>query len=263
MTDETDSSLVASWPEIVRQIRARTPARILLGRAGAAYRTGTQLDLREAHAAARDAVKAELNLERDLGPTFVAQWKLFEVCTRASSKQEYMLRPDLGRVFSEASRHEIQRRCAKRQQLQMIVGDGLSVSAVATQIPPLLPLLCDGASARGWTLGQTFVVRHCRVGILNDIGELLEPDVAVLLIGERPGLATAESLSAYMAFRPKSSHTDAERNLISNIHSRGVGPTEAAARILNLAARMLESGTSGCQLREELAPDRGANALGP
>jgi ethanolamine ammonia-lyase small subunit len=113
-------------------------------------------------------------------------------------------------------------------------------------------LLYEGAAARGWSVGQTFVIRHCRVGILNEVGELLAPDVAVLLIGERPGLATAESLSAYMAYRPRETHTDADRNLVSNIHARGVSPQEAAKRILNLAGQMMKAGTSGCHLREDL-----------
>jgi ethanolamine ammonia-lyase small subunit len=90
------------------------------------------------------------------------------------------------------------------------------------------------------------------VGILNEIGEMLGPDVVVLLIGERPGLATAESLSAYMAYRPGAGHTDADRNLISNIHARGVKTNDAAARILNLAEHMRTAGMSGCRLREEL-----------
>jgi ethanolamine ammonia-lyase small subunit len=105
---------------------------------------------------------------------------------------------------------------------------------------------------RGWKVGQVFAIRRCRVGILNEIGELLRPQVAVLLIGERPGLATAESLSAYMAFRPRPQQTDADRNLISNIHARGVGPEAAATRILNLAARIIKAGLSGVQLREKL-----------
>jgi ethanolamine ammonia-lyase small subunit len=96
------------------------------------------------------------------------------------------------------------------------------------------------------------VIRYCRVGILNEIGELLRPKVAILLIGERPGLATAESLSAYMAYRPKAQDTDANRNLISNIHARGVSTEQAAQRILNLAASMMTTQKSGCELREEL-----------
>jgi len=253
MADKTDSPIAPSdLPEVVKKIRARTPARLLAGRAGAAYRTGTQLKLREDHAAARDAVRAELDLNEAFGAAFVGQWKLFEASTKAAGKDEYLVRPDLGRAFSAASREEIRKRCPRGGDLQIAIGDGLSVTAVAAQVPPLLPLLCEGAAARGWTVGQTVVIRHCRVGVLNEIGELLDPKVAVLLIGERPGLATAESLSAYMAFRPRASHTDADRNLISNIHARGLSAEQAAARILNFAAQMMAAQISGSTLREEL-----------
>ena len=255
MAAEDDQSLAfPEWPEIVRKIRARTPARVLVGRAGASYPTATQLELREAHAAARDAVRDELSLEHTFGAEFVERWKLFEVCTQAASKDEYLLRPDLGRHFSESSRAELRKRCPAAHQLQIVIGDGLSVTAVSTQVPPLLAALCDGATAGGWTVGSVFVVRYCRVGILNEVGEVLSPEVAVLLIGERPGLATAESLSAYMAYRPGRGHTDANRNLISNIHARGVIPTDAALRILNFAAQMMKAGASGWQLREEMSP---------
>jgi ethanolamine ammonia-lyase small subunit len=252
MADERNTSLVAAdLPEFVRKIRARTPARILVGRAGAAYLTATQMDLRAAHAAARDAVRAELDLQSALGPAFVKQWGLFEVETQATSKDQFLMRPDLGRRFSETARQEITKRCPRDRDIQIAIGDGLSVPAIASQVPALLPLLTEGAAARGWKVGQAFVIRHCRVGILNDIGELLSPQVAVLLIGERPGLATAESLSAYMAYRPRPDHTDANRNLISNIHARGVGPQSAATRILHLAARMMEARGSGCEIREQ------------
>lgn len=247
--DETLSA--ATWPEIVRRVRAHTPARLLTGRAGAAYTTETQMELREAHAAARDAVRAELDVRTIFGASFLQRWGLFEVSTRAENKDEYLLRPDLGRSFDEASRGEILARCAKGSDLQIAIGDGLSVPAVATQVPALIPLLFEGASAREWSVGQTFVMRHCRVGILNEIGELLGPTVVVLLIGERPGLATAESLSAYLAYRPGRAHTDANRNLISNIHSRGLKPDEAADRVLRLAELMMSARTSGCSLRVE------------
>jgi ethanolamine ammonia-lyase small subunit len=250
MTANAENSLVSGdWPEMVRKIRARTPARVLAGRVGAAYRTSTQMDLRQAHAAARDAVRAELDLEKQFGAPFVNHWGLFEVCTEAQSKDEYLLQPNLGRVFSEAARTELATRCPLRSDLQIAIGDGLSVTAVFAQVPMLLPGLYAGAKARRWTLGQVFVIRHCRVGILNEIGELLAPTVAVLLIGERPGLATAESLSAYMAYRPQGRQTDADRNLISNIHARGVRPAEAAVQILNVAAQMMKAKTSGTHLK--------------
>jgi ethanolamine ammonia-lyase small subunit len=255
MPDERDTFLASGdWPEIVRRIRGRTPARILVGRTGAAYRTNTQLELREAHAAARDAVRAELDLETTFGADFVKQWGLFEVCTQADHKDVFLLQPDLGRHFDDASRAEVQRCCSSGNDLQIAVGDGLSVPAVAVQVPPLLPLLQAGAQARGWTVGQAFVIRHCRVGILNEIGELLSPKVVVLLVGERPGLATAESLSAYMAYRPRHSHSDADRNLISNIHARGTNPQVAAMRILNLVAQMMRASASGCSLKEDPVP---------
>ena len=253
-------SLPPISPIVLRKIRERTPARILVGRAGAAYRTSTQMELREAHAAARDAVRAELDLESVFGAAFIKQWNLFEVCTEARSKEEYLLQPDLGRRLNEPSRQEVTRRCTRGNDIQIAIGDGLSVTAVAAQVPSLLPLLDEGARARGWTVGNTFVIRHCRVGILNEIGELLAPKVVVLLIGERPGLATAESLSAYMAYRPGKSHTDANRNLISNIHSRGLKPQAAADRILNFAKQMMTQRISGFSIREQLptGPDKPA-----
>src|SRR5206468_189190 len=123
-------------------------------------------------------------------------------------------------------------------------------AAVTVQVPALLPLLEQEAQQHGWRWGRPFVVRHCRVGVLNDVGELLDPAVVVLLIGERPGLATAESLSAYLAYRPRSGHTDAQRNLISNIHARGVTPAAAAPRIAALAERMQRLRASGVAVKE-------------
>lgn len=249
-TGSEKALVLADLPEFLQKIRQRTPARILMGRAGAAYRTNAQLELREAHARARDAVRAEVDLLDAFGEAFIRDWELFEVHTRANGKNEYLLRPDLGRHFDEASRSKIRQRCSRDHDLQVVIGDGLSVPAISRQVPPLLPRIHTGAQERGWTIGRPFVVRHCRVGVLNEIGELLDPRVAVLLIGERPGLATAESLSAYMAYRPRNGHSDADRNLISNIHTRGLSSAEAAKRILDWAARMMEARTSGCRLKE-------------
>jgi ethanolamine ammonia-lyase small subunit len=199
-----DESLAAQeWPEIVRAIRARTPARILVGRAGAAYRTTTQLDLRDAHAAARDAVRDELDLNAAFGAEFVKRWEMREYRTRARAKNEYLLRPDLGRQFDDESRARLLANGERASDIQIAIGDGLSVAAVAEQVPNLLPLLFEGATARGWSAGRTLA------------------------------------------------HTDADRNLISNIHARGVSAEEAAARILEMAARMMSAGMSGVQLREE------------
>lgn len=249
-----DKLLPRPWPELIERIRARTPARVLADRTGAAYRTATQLELRHAHAAARDAVRAELDLERDLGAGFVQQWNLFAVSTMAASKDEYLQRPDLGRRLDANARGQLKSRCALQADLQVVIGDGLSVTAVSAQVPPLLPLIAERTRTLGWKLGQPFSVHYCRVGVINDVGELLRPKVVVLLIGERPGLATAESLSAYMAFQPRPGHNDSNRNLISNIHARGMSVEAAASRIVGLAEQMMRRQTSGVELKEELPP---------
>jgi ethanolamine ammonia-lyase small subunit len=254
MSREDDHLTSADYlSKVLKKIRAQTPARLLAGRSGASYRTSTQLELRDAHAAARDAVRAELHLSANLGDDFMQKWNIFEVCSEATSKTEYLQRPDLGRRLNDKSRAEIKQRCSPTRDFQIVIGDGLSVTAVASQVPRLLPLLYEGAQAQGWSVGEIFVIRHCRVGILNQIGELLNPKVAVLLIGERPGLATAESLSAYMAYQPKATDTDANRNLISNIHARGLNPEQAAGQILNLAASMMKAQQSGYRLRSTLS----------
>jgi ethanolamine ammonia-lyase small subunit len=243
--------LNADSNDIVRRIKMHTPARLLAGRAGAAYRTETQLQLREDHAKARDAVHAELDLKTAFDREFIEEWKLFEVSTRASTKLEYLARPALGREFSDESRAEILKRCLPDSDIQIAIGDGLSALAIHRQVPQLLPLLVEGVRKSRWSIGQTFVVCHCRVGILNEIGELLKPQIAILLIGERPGLASAESMSAYMAYQPGGSHSDANRNLVSNIHDRGLSAPSAAARILNLCVQMMRLKISGCTLKEQ------------
>jgi len=233
-----------------------TPARLWTGRAGVSYRTTTSLELRRDHAAAVDAVQTEIDLRRDFGDEFVRQFGLFEVRTEARSKTEYLARPDLGRRLSASAKDGLGKRCPRGAELQVVIGDGLSATAVAAQVPQLLPLLLDTAAARGWRVGQPFVVRYCRVGVMNDIGELLDPLVVVLLIGERPGLATAESLSAYLAFRPRPGDTDARRNLISNIHGLGVSPADAVERILDLASQMRARQQSGVDVKELLVVQR-------
>jgi ethanolamine ammonia-lyase small subunit len=243
---------VGDLPSFLQAIPARTPARILVGRSGAAYRTATQLELRQDHAAALDAVHAELDLLRDFGREFVERWRLFEVRSQASSKTEYLMRPDLGRRLEEAGRRQVIRACRPIAHLQVVIGDGLSAAAVVAQAPRLLPLLHESATSQGWIFGQLFVVRYCRVGILNDIGEALDPEVVVLLIGERPGLATTVSLSAYLAYRPRADHTDAQRNLISNIHDRGLPVEDAGKRIISLANKMRLMQASGVSVKEDL-----------
>jgi ethanolamine ammonia-lyase small subunit len=161
-----------------------------------------------------------------------------------------MSRPDLGRRLHPDSAELIRLDCPSGADLQVVIGDGLSPAAVAAQVPRLLPLLEEGAKSLEWSTGRPFAIRYCRVGILNDVGEILNPAVVVLLIGERPGLSTSESLSAYLAYRPKAGQTDAHRNLISNIHARGTSPEEAAGRILGLAGQMIREQIGGVAIKE-------------
>jgi ethanolamine ammonia-lyase small subunit len=247
---------------LLEAIRRQTPARILVGRSGPSYLTPTQLTLRQDHAAALDAVRAEVDVERDLGPELVHCYGLLEVTTQATGKAQYLLRPDLGRQLSDVAREALRSHCPPGADLQIVIGDGLSAAAVAAQVPGLLPLLERQAKDRGWSFGRPFFIRYCRVGVLNDIGEVLNPQVVVLLIGERPGLATAESLSAYLAYRPRLRHTDAHRNLVSNVHARGVGLEEAARRVVALAEQMRRLQTSGVGVKEELPlPEAPASLL--
>jgi ethanolamine ammonia-lyase small subunit len=251
MADDHNSGL-SLWPDLIEKIRAGTPARVLADRTGAAYRTDTQLQLRQDHAAARDAVRAEFELQRALGAEFVERWKLFCVSTMAPSKDEYLRRPDLGRRLDENARAQLPALCPLNADLQIVIGDGLSVTAVSSQVPALLPSVVEKVRSRGWTMGQVFAIKYCRVGVINDVGKLLQPKIVVLLIGERPGLATAESLSAYMAYQPRAGHNDSNRNLISNIHARGVSTEAAASRILDLAEQMMQREISGVEIKEEL-----------
>ncbi|MBY0278720.1 ethanolamine ammonia-lyase subunit EutC [Candidatus Binatia bacterium] len=240
-----------------------TPARVLVGEAGDAYRTATQLELRRDHAAARDAVRRELDLHADLGLDVVQRFGLFVVDSCCRDKDEYLLRPDLGRRLSAEAQDRIRGMCPPGADLQVVVGDGLSVAAVAAQAATVLGMLADAAAARGWTFGQPFCVRHCRVGVLNDVGDLLAPEVVVLLIGERPGLRYADSLSAYLAYQPRAGHTDAERNLVCNIHERGVAHDAAVARIVALAEQCRAARTSGIAVKEELSAVTAARSNEP
>ncbi|MGH9524328.1 MAG: ethanolamine ammonia-lyase subunit EutC [Terriglobales bacterium] len=241
--------------DLLQLIHQRTPARLLVGRAGSAYTTATQLQLRSDHARARDAVWRVLDPAADFGPEFIAAWDLLEVHTRARSKTEFLLNPALGRELDAASAKQVTEQCGAGADLQIVIGDGLSAEAVAVQVPALLPLLVREAQDRSWRLGRPFVVHQCRVGAMNHVGELLRPRIVVLLIGERPGMSAADSLSAYMAYQPRGGHSDADRNLISNIHSRGISAKHAARRIVNLAAECMRAARSGALVKEPSLPD--------
>jgi ethanolamine ammonia-lyase small subunit len=234
---------------LAARVRVATPARIFTGRAGTSYRTGAALQLRADHAAAQDAVHEELDSGDDALRALGGALPITAVTTMAGSKAEYLRRPDYGRRLSEQAHAQLTR-LPVGADLQLILGDGLSVRALREQAPALVSLLSAGAAARGWSIGGLPLVRYCRVGILNDIGQALSPVVAVLLIGERPGLATASSLSAYLAYKPRPGHNDGDRNLVANIHPRGLAPAAAAERILALAEAMRAAKCGGVAVKE-------------
>jgi ethanolamine ammonia-lyase large subunit len=226
-------------------------ARLNLGTCGVGLPTEPLLMLREDHANAIDAVQRDIHVATDFEKTWVSKFNMIEVSSRCFNKREYLLRPDLGRQLREEATATILENCPKNATIQFLIGDGLSATAAIHQAPPLLERLIELSKDNNWTIGTPIFIRYCRVGILNDIGELLQPKIVILLIGERPGLATAESLSAYMAFSPKSGDTDANRNLVSNIHPQGVTTQQAAHRVISLATQMIAASTSGISIKEK------------
>lgn len=232
-------------PEALKALIASTTARIGVGRAGPHYNTYSLLLFQGDHAITQDA------LMRDVDQKLLDGLGLFTVQTKITGgKQEYLLRPDLGRLLSDEAKKTIQEKCAKSPNIQLVVGDGLSAAAVEANAREMFPVILNGAKQAGLTVGTPFFIKYCRVGVLNDIGELLKPDVVILLIGERPGLGRAESLSAYMAFRPKAGDTDADRDVVCNIFQNGgTNPLEGAAFTIQIAQKMMKHQASGVKLK--------------
>ncbi|MBR6658396.1 MAG: ethanolamine ammonia-lyase subunit EutC [Oscillospiraceae bacterium] len=229
-------------PEYMR-MKARTPARIGVWRAGTRLKTDTFLRFRADHAVAVDAVFTEVPEEfiKDMGmPSFRSQ---------CHSKAEYLQRPDLGRLFDEETAAKIKSECKNKPTVQIIVSDGLSSTAVTANIETILPAIMQGLKVYGLEAGTPFFVRYARVGIMDQVTELLNADVTVNLIGERPGLATGESMSAYITYKGYVGMPEAGRTVISNIHKGGTPPVEAGAHIAELAKKMLDQKISGLGLQ--------------
>jgi len=232
-------------PAALAALMAATTARLGVGRAGPRYRTTALLRFQADHAITQDA------LYRDVDPAVLAALGLFTVQTRVTGgKQEYLLRPDLGRRLSDDARRVILEKCRPSPNIQLVVGDGLSAAAVEANVREMFPVIQQGAQAAGLTVGTPFFIQYCRVGVLNDIGDLLKPDVVILLIGERPGLGRADALSAYLAFRPKAGDTDADRDVVCNIfNGGGTNPLEGAAFTVQIAQKMIRHQASGVKLK--------------
>jgi ethanolamine ammonia-lyase small subunit len=235
----------AKDPNGVRALMASTSARIGVGRAGPRYRTASLLLFQGDHAVTQDA------LYRDVDQKLLDEFKLFTVQTKVTGgKQEYLLRPDLGRLLNDEAKRTIDEKCQKNVNVQLVVGDGLSAAAVEANLRQMFPVIRQGTQSAGLTFGTPFFVKYARVGIMNDVGELIKPDVVILLIGERPGLGRAESMSAYMGYKPKYGDTDADRDVVCNIFENGgTNPLEAGAFVVQIAQKMRQHQASGVKLK--------------
>jgi ethanolamine ammonia-lyase small subunit len=229
-----------------------TRARIALGRAGASWRTETLLDFRLAHAQARDAVCRPFDpdsLERQLRQSGLESVQL---STEAQSHADFLKRPDLGRRLSQESRRLLAENAAawSGRNLAVLVSDGLSSLAAETQAAPTLVKLLSMLTEAGWTMCPVFIVPHARVKLQDEIGEILKTRHALVLLGERPGLGSSDSLGAYLTYEPRLDKTDADRNCVSNIRPQGLPPEEAARKLARLLIRSKEQLCSGIRLKE-------------
>lgn len=224
-------------------MKAKTPARLGTGRAGARYKTITALRVRADHAAAQDSVFSDVSEE------FIKKNNLIPVKTMCTDKDEYVTRPDLGRKFSPETIEFIKEKCDKNPKVQIMVGDGLSSAAIEANLEDILPSIEQGLKMYGLEVGPILFVKYCRVPSMDAVGEATGADVVCLLVGERPGLVTAESMSAYIAYKPKVGMPEAKRTVISNIHKGGTTAVEAGAHIAELIKTMLDKKASGIDLK--------------
>ena len=236
-------------------LRRHTAARIALGRSGGSQRTDTVLDFRLSHARARDAVLAPFDPAAVTAPLAAAGLGAHSLATAVADRRAYLLRPDLGRRLDAASREKLAALAAAPDfvapDLVPIVSDGLAAQAAGRHAAPtLLPLVAE-LRAAGWRIGPVFVVPLARVKLQDEIGAALGARFTLLLLGERPGLGTPDSLGAYFTANPAPERTDADRNCVSNIRPEGFPPAQAAAKLAWLLKESARTGRSGVQLKDE------------
>jgi ethanolamine ammonia-lyase small subunit len=227
----------------MRKLAEFTNARVDLGQAGDSLPTTALLEFRLAHARARDAVHLPLDTLSMVNDLAAAGWQPLVLTSQAATRQEYLLRPDLGRRLSNESQ-QVVRQMPKPHRLALVVTDGLSALAVHRHAVNLLHEL------QLEEVCSIFLVQMGRVAIGDHIGELLDAELCVLLIGERPGLSSPDSLGVYLTWRPHLGRTDAERNCVSNIHDQGLSYELAAAKLSYLMAESQRLKLSGVALKE-------------
>ena len=228
--------------EAYAELKANAPCRLAIGKAGARFKTDPMLQFRAAHSAAQDAVF------NDVDQDFVDRMGLFTVQTQCDSKDTYLTRPDLGRKLSDEAVATIKEKY-KKATVQIYVSDGLSSAAVSANVADLLPGILQGLKSYNIDVGTPFFVKYGRVGAMDQISEITGADVTCVLIGERPGLITAESMSAYIVYKATVGMPEARRTVVSNIHHSGTVAVEAGAHIAEIIKIMLDRKASGTDLK--------------
>ena len=233
--------------EKFRKMKLKTPARLGSGRAGPRYKTLTMLRFRADHAAAQDAVWLELEAD------FAKEHDMLPTKTKCNDKEEYLTRPDLGRCFDEHNAKAIKGVIDTPPRVQIVVGDGLSGAAIAANAIDCLAALKDGLKARGIPTGKDIFVKYCRVGAGDAVGDITGCELVCVLVGERPGLVTDKSMSAYITYKPHTGVSESSRTVVSNIHAQGTPAVEAGAYIAELIDTILKKKVSGVGLHLEAA----------
>ena len=227
------------------KMKMKTPARLGSGRAGPGYKTLTMLRFRADHAAAQDAVFSQVSED------FAEKNGLVAVQTRCKDKDEYLTRPDHGRCFDEENQKIIRQAVKGTPKVQIVIGDGLSSAAIHANAMDCLAAMTDGLKVRGMDVGQTLFVRYCRVGAGDAVGDVTGCELVCVLVGERPGLVTDKSMSAYITYKPHSGISESTRTVVSNIHAQGTPAVEAGAYIAELIEKILKKKVSGVGLHLE------------
>jgi ethanolamine ammonia-lyase small subunit len=239
-------------------LRQFTSGRIALGRTGISLPTTPQLEFQLAHARARDAVHHELDAETLQQAVMVQQ--LVEQCvvveSSAGNRATYLQRPDLGRRLSSGSRQQLQLLASQSKQvgacdLAFVIADGLSALAVETNAVPFLKAVLERLAQDGLSLAPVTIVRQGRVAVGDEVGELLGAKLVVVLIGERPGLSSPDSMGLYMTWGPRVGLTDESRNCISNVRPAGLSYEEASYKLHYLVSEALRREVTGVQLKDE------------
>ena len=235
----------AKDPEKFRKMKEKTPARLGCGKAGPRYKTLTMLRFRADHAAAQDAVFSRVPED------FAEKNGLVPVVTKCRDKDEYLTRPDLGRCFDEENQKKIKAAVPNPPTVQIVVGDGLSSAAILANAMDCMKTIQDGLKIRGIDCGAPIFVRYCRVGAGDAVGDVTGCELVCVLVGERPGLVTDKSMSAYITYRPRTGVSESSRTVVSNIHAQGTPAVEAGAHVAELIEKILTKKVSGVGLHLE------------